>query len=143
MFIAFILLLLVASALFYYKNKKKLRASNSPIKLQQQRIQTMINSKRYWGFYIDCATEINCCEAALKLLKKPLPINCVPELPLDNCSKNRCPCKHVGLIQKRKLLYQRRKKTDRRNMIRFEEISDRRSNIDRRSNNWGWVQRRR
>jgi len=143
MLIAVILLILVISVFFYYKNKtltKTTLPASDPIKIQQQRIQSMIDSKKYWGFYINFIDKKQCCEAVLALNKKPFPINSVPALPLDDCSKNMCDCKHVGLVEKRKSLYQRRKTNDRRNAIRFEEISDRRSHMDRRSDNW--VQRK-
>jgi len=143
MLIAVILLILVISVFFYYKNKtltKTTLPASDPIKIQQQRIQSMIDSKKYWGFYINFIDKKQCCEAVLALNKKQFPINSVPALPLDDCPKNKCDCKHVGLVEKRKPLYQRRKTNDRRNAIRFEEISDRRSHMDRRSDNW--VQRK-
>jgi len=143
MLIALILLILVILGFIYYKNKNPKKTSTSagdPIKTQQQKVQAMIDSKKYWGFYIDFIDEKQCCEAVLTLNKKPFPINSVPALPLDNCSKNRCRCKHVGLVEKRRPLHQRRKTNDRRNAIRFEEISDRRAHMDRRSDNW--VQRK-
>lgn len=139
MLIAIILLILVISVFFYYKNNnsnKSPNQRNTPIKTQQQKLQSMIDSKRYWGFNIDFINENQCCEAALQAAKKPFPINSVPALPLDNCTKSICRCKHTGLVEKRKPLQQRRKKNDRRDNIRFEEISDRRAHTDRRSDNW-------
>jgi len=143
MLVAFILLIVVISAFFYYKNKQShevSRALNTPIKIQQQKLQSMIDSKRYWGFNIDFVNESLCCEAVREVAKKPFPINSVPALPLDNCTKSICRCKHAGLVEKRQPLHQRRKTNDRRDSIRFEEVSDRRSHRDRRSNNW--VQKR-
>ncbi|MBV1875182.1 MAG: hypothetical protein KUG50_00995 [Cycloclasticus sp.] len=139
MLIALILLLLVISGFFYYKNIAFTKTSTSagdPIMLQQQRIQSMIDSKKYWGFYIDFINNKKCCEAVLTLNKKPFPINSVPALPLDDCSNKKCNCKHVGLVEKRKPLHQQCKKNDRRNAIRLEEVSDRRAHMDRRSDNW-------
>jgi len=143
MLVAFILLIVVISVFFYYKNKNSHKGSlalNTPIKVQQQKLQSMIDSKKYWGFNIDFVNEHQCCEAARVVAKKPFPINSVPALPLDNCTKSICHCRHAGLVEKRQPLHQRRKTNDRRDNIRFEEVSDRRSHRDRRSDNW--VQKR-
>lgn len=139
MLIALIFIILVISAFFYYNYKNLLKMqsqASSPIELQQQRLQSMIDSKKYWGFYIDFIHKAMCCEAVLALNKKTFPIYSVPSLPLDVCSKYKCNCRHAGLVEKRKPLHQRRKVYDRRNAIRFEEVSDRRSHMDRRSINW-------
>ena len=134
-----ILLILVVSIFFYYKHKNSQKASssiNTSIKTQHEQLQSLIDSKKYWGFKISSINEVQCCQAALNLKKKNFPINSVPALPLDDCTKNRCQCKHLGLVEKRTPLTQRRKTNDRRDSIRFEEISDRRSHMDRRSDNW-------
>ena len=139
MLVAFILLIVVISVFFYYKNKNSHKGSlalNTPIKVQQQKLQSMIDSKKYWGFYIDFISEAHCCDAARLVAKKPFPINSVPALPLDNCTKTICRCRHAGLVQKRRHLHQRRKTHDRRDSIRFQDVPDRRANRDRRSDNW-------
>lgn len=144
MLITLILFMVVILLIFFYKNKRSSRfkkTANSPLEQQRQRLQSLIDSKKYWGFYIDYIDPSRCCEAVLTLDKKPFPINSVPALPLDNCTKSRCFCKHTGLPEKRRTQHHRRKVNDRRNAIRFEEISDRRSHMDRRSDNW--AQRRR
>jgi len=139
MLIAFILLIVVISAYFHYKNKQShevSRALNTPTKIQQQKLQSMIDSKKYWGFTIDFVNEHHCCDAAKLAAKKPFPINSVPALPLDNCTKTICRCRYAGLLQTRQPLHQRRETKDRRGSIRFEEVTDRRSHRDRRSDNW-------
>lgn len=138
MLLAFILLILVVLALVYYKKKTPHTSSkaSTSTERQQQRIQSMIDSTKYWGFYIEPRDEKNCCTSVLALRKKHFPINSVPALPLDDCSKKICHCKHVGLVEKRRPVYQRRRTNDRRGSIRFEEVSDRRSHSDRRSSNW-------
>ncbi len=134
-----ILLISVVSIFFYYKYKSSQKLSGGrhiPIKTQQEKLQSLIDSKKYWGFQLSPINEAQSCQAVLNRQKKNFPINSVPALPLDDCTKNRCQCKHIGLVEKRTPLIQRRKTNDRRGSIRFEEISDRRSHMDRRSDNW-------
>ncbi len=90
MLITLILLMVVIVLIFYYKNKRSShlkKTANSPLEQQRQRLQSLIDSKKYWGFYIDYFEPSRCCEAVLTLNKKPFPINSVPALPLDNCTK--------------------------------------------------------
>lgn len=139
MAIALTIVAIIAAAFFFYKKKTSAEAAkprHTPIETQQEHVQSLIDSKRFWGFYIDYPDEAQCCQAVLGLNKKQFPINSVPALPLEGCSQPGCHCKHAGLVEKRKPRQQRRKTNDRRDDIRFEEVSDRRSHMDRRSDNW-------
>jgi len=135
-------LAIVAAVLFYFyqKNSPKRqpnRAHSSSTALNQnEKLQSIIASGKYWGLSITPTQNTTSCSAALQLKNKQFPINSVPTLPLQNCSQNHCYCKHTGLLEKRSSNSSRRLRHDRREAIRFEEISDRRSHTDRRSNIW-------
>lgn len=135
--------LLLASAilLYFYQRNKNSSTSNhahptrTPLS-QQQRLQAIISSGKYWGIKISPLNKSACCSAVSALQNKQFPINSVPSLPLQNCTQDNCHCKHSGLPEKRKPGSQRRQHNDRRESVRFEDISDRRSHSDRRSGIW-------
>lgn len=142
MLMTLILLTILAAALFYWYQKNtpsntshKSHQNSKPIS-QYERLQTIISSGKYWGLKISPSKNKQCCPAVLELENKPFPINSVPSLPLQNCNQNHCYCQHAGLLEKRHDRSSRRLKNDRREAIRFEEITDRRSHTDRRSAIW-------
>jgi len=137
-----IVLLLASGFLFYYyKNNsstqktKSTRHSNT-LTRQKERLQAIISSGRYWGLKINYPSEAPCCDAVQQLQDKKFPINSVPALPLQNCTQTHCYCKHAGLVERRAPDSPRRQQQNRREAIRFEETSDRRSHNDRRSGIW-------
>jgi hypothetical protein len=139
----FIILTLAALLFLYYKKRSGNSSTENKggafVSPQESHLQTLINSGKYWGIYIDYKNEALCCPSVLELNKKQFPINSVPALPLEGCSMSKCQCKHAGLVEKRTLHkngQQRRKSHDRRDAIRFEETADRRSHVDRRSDTW-------
>lgn len=139
MLIALILLLLVVLVFFYYITKntsESLFRQSSSKKNPKKALKPKIHSRKFCGFFIDYPDETKCCDAVLRLNKKPFPINSVPVVPLDKCSEHFCFCTQVGLVEKRTPFHQRRKSKDRRDAIRFQEVSDRRSHLDRRSDKW-------
>jgi len=142
MLMVLISLLLTGAILFYFyqRNKnsaKSNRAHSTKAPLsQQQRLQAIISSGKYWGLKISPLSKTACCSAVSALQNKQFPINSVPNLPLQNCTQGNCHCKHTGLPEKRKPSSQRRQHNDRRETVRFEEVSDRRSHSDRRSGIW-------
>ena len=139
MLIALTLLIVMILLIYYYKNKSSSgikKPGRRPIDQQHPPLHSLIDSNKYWGMYIECTHPKLCCQAVLLLDKKPFSINDVPTLPLENCTKKRCFCKHTGLLEMRKPQRQRRKVHDRRSAIRFENVTDRRAHTDRRSVNW-------
>ncbi|HIF18185.1 MAG TPA: hypothetical protein EYQ65_05435 [Cycloclasticus sp.] len=133
-----IVLTLAIALYFYFKDKPVTNKSTaSSLTRQQERLQSLVGSGKYWGLYIDYKNETQYCDAVLSLNKKHFPINSIPALPLDDCTQRACHCTHAGLIEKRTQKNNRRNKTnDRRDTIRFEDVSDRRAHMDRRSDNY-------
>ena len=127
---------LVATVLLFFYFKKSLKSSATKTKSpdKQTRLQSLIDSGEYFGLTIDYVNEAQCCPRALYLKNEVFSFNNVPILPLDGCTKSTCRCKYIGLKNKRKL--HRRETIQRREKIRLEETSDRRSHNDQRSNVW-------
>lgn len=142
MLMIFIALFLASGLCFYYyKNKssaQKIKSTHysNTLTHQKERLKAIISSGRYWGLKIIHPSETACCNAVQQLQDKKFPINSVPALPLQDCTQKHCNCKHAGLVERRAPDSPRRQQQDRRDEIRFEEISDRRSHADRRSDIW-------
>jgi len=136
--IMLIVVLVATVLLFFYFKKPPKNSTTKPTKTnspdQKTKRQSLMDSGKYFGLTIDCVNEAHCCPAALKLKNEEFSFNNAPILPLDECTKNSCCCKYIGLKNKRKS--HRRETIQRREKIRFEESSDRRSHDDRRSNVW-------
>jgi len=142
MLMLLIFILLASAILFYFyqRNNNSSRPNHArstrPPLSQQKRLQAIISSGKYWAVKINPLNKTTCCSAVSALQNKQFPINSAPPLPLHNCTQDNCQCKHSGLTEKRKPGSQRREHNDRRESIRFEEVSDRRSHNDRRSGIW-------
>lgn len=134
-----LIVVLVATVLLFFYFKKPLKSgATTPTKTkspdQKTRLQSLIDSEKYFGITIDCVNEARCCPAALQLKNEGFTFNDAPILPLDGCTVSTCCCKYIGLKNKRN--FHRRENIQRREEIRFEESSDRRSHNEQRSNVW-------
>jgi hypothetical protein len=79
----------------------------------------------------DCA-----CDRARRLANRIFTLAEAPTVPLQDCGRSDCRCSYERIAERRK--GERRTRTDRRDEIRFEKKSDRRSGKDRRKNSSSW-----
>jgi hypothetical protein len=133
-----IVILVTGACVFYYKYtaRKAVKAKRSPKQTIDHRrhLKRMADSGHFWALTLVYKNKVQCCSEVRALENKNFPFNAAPPLPLQECAYKACHCRYIGLVEHRKA--QQRCSHSRRQAIRFEETSDRRSNLERRANTW-------
>lgn len=135
-----IVILVVSACVFFYKY-----TAHKPIKAKygykqtqdhQQHLKRMADSGHFWAVALVFKNRLQCCTEIRALEDKKFSLNAAPPLPLQDCGYKECHCRYIGLVDHRKA--QQRCSSIRRQAIRFEKTSDRRSHLERRENTWGY-----
>jgi len=134
-----IIVILIASACgLYYKytarKAVKVKLGHKQTIDHRQHLKKMADSGHFWAVALAYKNKVQCCSGIRALEDKKFPLNAAPPLPLQDCAYKDCHCHYIGLVDHRKA--QQRGSPIRRQTVRFEEASDRRSYLDRRSNVW-------
>lgn len=141
-YIGFLLVMVIFGVIFVKSRKKA--PSGNPKKKARARAERIKKSEKpviTWGYVLNTSSDPReVCPQAKIMREKPIPADSLinlPKLPLEGCNQKICRCQYQAMPERR-VTPDRRESEERRSSIRFEEITDRRSHIDRRKFSSMW-----